>query len=75
MQARETDVRGQHALLPANVERLLRIVRVKTFPNGPSCSKLGSDNPGLVRDLNSDLKLKKHFSFNSFCLQIDDWKP
>ena len=23
---------------------------------GPSCSKLGSDNPGLVRDLNSDLK-------------------
>ena len=23
---------------------------------GPSCSKLGLDNPGLVRDLNSDLK-------------------
>ena len=24
--------------------------------SGPSCSKLGLDNPGLVRDLNSDLK-------------------
>ena len=23
---------------------------------GPSCSKLGYDDPGLVRDLNSDLK-------------------
>ena len=26
------------------------------YPPGPSCSKLSSDNPGLVRDLNSDLK-------------------
>ena len=25
-----------------------------------------------MRDLNSDLKLKKNFSFNSFCLQNDD---
>ena len=24
--------------------------------SGPSCSKLGLDNLGLVRDLNSDLK-------------------
>ena len=23
---------------------------------GPSCSMLGEDNPGLVQDLNSDLK-------------------
>ena len=23
---------------------------------GPSCSKVGSDNPGLVLDLNSDMK-------------------
>ena len=31
------------------------------FPHhpGPGCSKLGQDNPGLVRNLNSDLKVKK----------------
>ena len=26
------------------------------YPPGPSCLKLSSDNAGLVRDLNSDLK-------------------
>ena len=30
-------------------------LQLSSWP-GPSCSKLGSDNPGLVRDLNSDLK-------------------
>ena len=32
-------------------------------PPGPSCSKLGYDNPGLVRDLNSDLKALKAVQF------------
>ena len=27
-----------------------------SFTSGPSCSKLGLNNPGLLRDLNSDLK-------------------
>ena len=39
--------------------------------SGPGCSKLGWDNVGLVRTLNSDLKAKKQIQFTSFCLQLD----
>ena len=35
--------------------KTLSTVCFLTVP-GPGCSKLGSDNPGLVLDLNSDLK-------------------
>ena len=42
---------------------------VKKIP-GPGCSKLGYDDPGLVRNLNSDLKAKKVNSVNSFCQQV-----
>ena len=35
-------------------------------PSGPSCSKLGLDNPGLVQDLNSDLKAYKAFQLEFF---------
>ena len=40
----------------------------------PILPRGGQDNPGLVWDLNSDLKAFKHFSFNSFYLRVDDWK-
>ena len=41
---------------------------------GPSYSKLGEDDPGLERNLNSDQiwKLKSKFSLIPFCLQYDD---
>ena len=35
----------------------ISISPVSIYTPGPSCSKLGQDNPGLVRDLNSDLKV------------------
>ena len=41
--------------------------------SGPSCSKLGLDNPRLVRNLNQIWKIKKWIQFNSFCQQVDDW--
>ena len=43
-------------------------------PTSNNCALGRVVGPGLVRDLNSDLKALIHFSFNSFCLQVDDWK-
>ena len=40
---------------PLNSKRLLRRLSRASSP-GPGCSKLGYDNPGLVRNLNSDMK-------------------
>ena len=40
-----------HALVTLYVQFLCSSKRT-----GPSCSKMGLDNPGFVRDLNSDLK-------------------
>ena len=41
-------------------------------PPGPSCSKMRQDNPGLVRNENSEMKAIKVMS-NSFRVQLDDW--
>ena len=43
---------------------------MKTNP-GPGCSKQGQDNPGLVRNPNTDMKALKQIQF-SFCLQCND---
>ena len=40
--------------------------------SGPGCSKVGLDNSGLVRNLNSDKTVKEKFSLIR-CLQSDPW--
>ena len=35
--------------------------------------KAGLRSPGLVRNLNSDMKAYKAISVDSFCLQFGDW--
>ena len=60
---------SRHLLLFANMNDLIASISsvlslLATFENRlyssePGCSKLGYDNPGLVRNLNSDMKAEK----------------
>ena len=66
------DEQDKQRILPFSNEGSLLFVISHCVPNalqlgsfipGPICSKVGLNKPGLLQDLNSDLKAKKAFQF------------